>query len=363
MSEPKTAPRARHLIVALICAAGTILALMGFNWIVDPYGIRPADSFLRLRLKSRRAIEKNEYLHKAYALCHERPETIYLGNSRVCVGLPADDFRWKSRVYNAGITSAEPEQILAYLRHALCLGSVRRVVIGLDAVTFVGPHHPPPTFDREILLQRAGDTMEPALVSPGIFSMTAVVDSAKTLLRQSQPEKVAYFRGVRDPDAMRSQIKGDSAWASRRVLEIGQRLLRTAAASDLKVDEARYEHAREIAELCRQHRVELIVFFLPIHEAYRALIAAEGLAPRVDQAKQKVSAIFREANLPGFILRDFSGALPQTADTNPEAVGSKIWSWWWEVSHFRTNLGELILDDLTSASSAANSPERKLQPN
>src|SRR5258708_36317283 len=122
--------------IVLAAAAGTVLLLVGINLAVDPYGVRATHAFLKLPLKSRKSIEKNEYLHKAYALEEERPETVYFGNSRVCVGLPADDALWKSKTFNCGLTAAQPEEIVAYLRHALSVGGVKRAVVGLDALTF-----------------------------------------------------------------------------------------------------------------------------------------------------------------------------------------------------------------------------------
>ena len=322
---------------------------------VDPYSVRPANAWLKLRLKSRKSIEKNEYLHKAYAIASERPETVYLGSSRVCLGLPADDELWGSRTYNCGLTAAEPEEVLAYLRHALSLGGVKRVVFGMDGLGFLGTHVPPPTFDAGLLLTKPGQRMRPAFVSPGIFSMGTVGDSVKTLVRQRYPDQVTYAKGVRDPDGIRRDIHGDSEWAAGKVLAILQGQLTRIAAHDPATDFRRVDYARAMAALCKEQKVEVVVLFLPIHQRYLELVEAKGLLPRVDAVKEQVKAVFQNAGLSSVAIYDFSEGQPHARDTSFEAPGSKTWKWWWEVSHFRAEFGGELIEQM-AAESRAKSP-------
>ncbi len=344
----------RSFLIVLAAAAATVLLLVGFNLVVDPYSVRPADAFLRLRLKSRKSIEKNEYLHKAYAVANARPETVYLGSSRVCLGLPADDELWGSRTYNCGLTAAEPEEVLAYLRHALALGGVKRVVFGMDGLSYLGTHVPPPTFDPTLLLTKPGQRMRPAFASSGIFSMGAVGDSFKTLVRQRYPDRVTYAKGVRDPDGIRRDINGDSEWAAGKVLDILQGQLTRIAAHDPTTDFRRVDYARAMAALCKEQKVEVVVLFLPIHQRYLEAIEAKGLLPRVDAVKEQVKAVFQKAGLSSVAIYDFSENQPHSRDTSFEAPGSKTWKWWWEVSHFRAEFGRELIQQMAAESRASN---------
>jgi hypothetical protein len=342
----------RSFIIVLAAAAGTVLLLVGFNLVVDPYSVRPSDAFLKLRLKSRKSIEKNEYLHKAYAIASERPETVYLGSSRVCLGLPADDELWGSRTYNCGLTAAEPEEVLAYLRHALSLGGVKRVVFGIDGFNYLGPHVPPPTFDPALLLTRPGQHMRPAFASPGIFSMGAVGDSVKTLIRQRNSDQVTYPKGVRDPDGIRRDIKGDSEWAAQKLLDVLRGQLTRLAAQDPATDVLRLDYARAMAALCKEQNVEVVVVFLPIHQRYLELVETKGVLPRVDAVKEQVKAIFQNAGLRSVAVYDFSKGQPHALDTTPEEPGSGVWKWWWEVSHFRAEFGRELIEQMAAGARA-----------
>lgn len=340
----------RAFLTVLAAAAVTVVLLVGFNLVVDPYAVRAPDAFLRLHLKSRKSIEKNEYLHKAYAIAHARPETVYLGSSRVCVGLPADEDLWGGRTYNCGLTAAEPEEVLAYLRHALALGGVKRVVFGFDGWSYLGTHVPPPTFDPALLLTKPGQYMRPAFASPGIFSMGAVGDSLKTLIRQRHPDLVSYPKGVRDHDGIRRDIKGDSEWASVKLAEVLRGNLARWSALDPATDQRRLEYARSMAALCKKQQVEVVIIFLPIHQRYLELIEAKGMLPRIDAVNQQVKAIFRDAGLASVAIHDFSKNQPQARDTSFEEPGSKTWKWWWEISHFRTEFGRELLQQVAAGS-------------
>lgn len=342
----------RSFLIVLAAAAGTVLLLVGFNLVVDPYSVRPADAFLRLRLKSRKSIEKNEYLHKAYAVANARAETVYFGSSRVCLGLPADDELWGSRTYNCGLTAAEPEEVLAYLRHALALGGVKRVVFGMDGLSYLGTQVPPPTFDPALLLTKPGQRMRPAFASPGIFSMGAVGDSLKTLVRQRYPDQITYAKGVRDPDGIRRDINGDSEWAAGKVLDILQGQLTRIAAHDPATDALRIDYARAMAALCKERKVEVVVLFLPIHQRYLEAIEAKGLLPRVEAVKEQVKAAFQDAGLSSIAIYDFSKDQPHSLDMSFEEPGSKTWKWWWEASHFRAEFGRELIQQMAAESRA-----------
>jgi len=298
--------RRRRNLRAVGIAAAIVLLLAGLNLVVDPYDLRAADAFLKLPLRSRQSIPKNEYLHKAYALAYQRPETVYFGNSRVSIGLPADNDLWKSKTYNCGLIAAQPEEMLAYLRHALLVGSVKRVVLGFDAVNFLGPHRELPMFDASVLLSPANARMRPAISSPAFFSVEAVSDSMKTLLRQIGTNVVTYREGVYDEDAMRAEINNDSEGVSQQILEVARRELRQLAVLDPRSDGIRVECAREMAALCREHGVEVIVVFLPNHHTFDELLDAEGLRERVQNVQDQVGAAFEDAHLPFLAVHDFS---------------------------------------------------------
>ncbi len=335
----------RHLR-ALGLAAGVVMALAGLNLVVDPYDLRAPDAFLKLPLRSRQSIPRSEYWHKAYALAYHRPETVYFGNSRVSIGMPANEELWKSKTYNCGLTAAQPEEMLAYLRHALFVGGVKRVVLAFDAVDFLGPHIEPPMFDASVLLTSPNTRMRPVFLSPIFFSPGMLCDSLKTLVRQVGNNVVTYREGVHDEDAMRAEIKGDSEDASERILTVARHQLSYFAALDPQDDGIRVKVAREMAALCRKQGVEVVVVFLPYHPAINELIEADGLRERIQNVQDQVRTVFEEAHLPLLTVHDFSQDQSHALDSQLEKEGSKVWKWWWEVSHFRAVFGHEIVEQM-----------------
>src|ERR1700732_2600713 len=109
-----------------------------FNLFVDPYGVWGMPALQHLTA-ARPAEKDNEMLFKAVDLGRGQFTDLFIGSSRVDLGLDPDSPALQGgRAYNLGLVGGALRPTLQYLRHALYLEpSIKRGVLG---VVF-GPLH------------------------------------------------------------------------------------------------------------------------------------------------------------------------------------------------------------------------------
>jgi hypothetical protein len=326
------------LVAAAVITFGIAITL---NCVVDPFGVLPESFPGKSALIRRPCLSSNEYLHKAYAMKHGLPRTLFLGSSRVCVGLPATHPSLEPPVYNGGLTAAGPREILAYLRHAVELGSVREVFIGLDRWCLVGARKSPASFDPDILLSAERRQMPQWWTSPAILSLNTTWKSLLTLAGQAGPSMI-YPQGVREGGVMRERIGGRSWRASVSLLS--KRNADGEGGGASPGDETGYGMLVEMIRLCRSHGIRLHLFTNPINGIeLEETLATGGWCALVEWKRLILRAIDEAA--PGedggfWDFATFHSAAYELAET-PSAEGE--WSLWWELSHYKAELGDHML--------------------
>lgn len=332
------------------------------NWIVDPYDVYRVFSFNMLGNKP--VAIKNTRLHKSYLVSHLRPRTIALGSSRVIGGIDPEHPGWNPSlrpVYNLGIPSACMDEMLRYFKIALDCNKVEQVVVGLDFYMF-NVHQMAAIRRMHLDQQEWGPSLDSAgsFYAHTLLTTTSFLASYDTL-RSQDP--------IRHPSFM---ANGQMVWTSdlRRARKYGQRVrfresegvflgdvLRPEpdhrfAFFDPSSGKSAFEYFRRFLRLALQNNVDLKLFICPVHARHLEVIIQAGLWQQFEQWKRELVLIIEQETLKApvsdpFFLWDFSGYNPITTEPVPPLGDTDtLMAYYWDSSHFKNDVGNLILDRL-----------------
>lgn len=321
-------------------SASVVGAVGALNYVVDPYLTHQWDTPPVQQLRPVR--ERLGAWAKTYALARYRPQVVYVGNSRTEVGLPAQSALFGGRsVFNAGLSGATMGEAGMMARHAAQVSRLHTLVWGLDAPSFsleVGNTE----LDEALLADGGGYLARRALLN---VKRAVSVDMTQDSLRQLSGGRegvcrssLAYF-GQRDSACLEhrfAQKGGTAAAVLPRLGEFVRGEGPTAAALTAF-------HAR-LAELCGAGaRVRLYVN--PTHALMQDALYWSGKwdAMEIWLETLALAADRRRAAGCDITLHDFSGYNSVTTEAVPQASGRKDMAYYWEPSHYRDNVGRMIL--------------------
>jgi hypothetical protein len=337
--------------VLLLCASSAlVIATVGIvNYQVDPYLTHQWNTSRLRQLQPGR--EKLGAWGKTYALAKLKPAVVYVGNSRTELGLPARSALFAGKdVFNAALSGASLGDAVAMVEHANAVGKLETVVWGIDAPSFsleIGNTD----FDRDLvasdrfyLARRALLDMKRALT----IDMT--MDSVRLLRGVS--ERSCYsslaFHGQRDEACVRDRI--DSLGGTAGVIVPRTReYVRGAGPSG----EALRALDRSIGGLCRSGaRVRL--YINPTHAMTADALYHIGKWPAMQAWQGRLADMAEGHRRAGCDARvfDFSGFNSITTEAIPQASRQAGMTYFWETSHYRVNVGRMILSRMFGGAEA-----------
>ena len=332
------------------CAAGALLLVSTVNYQVDPYLLHQWDSPLLQRLQPTR--EKLSVWGKTYAVARYRPAVVYIGNSRTEMGLPAgvrELFDGKT-VFNSAVSGASIGDAMLLARHAARVSHVDTMVWGIDA----------PSFSME----QGSAGIEPGLTDegPAFFARRALlnvkrgltVDMTQDTLRLLQGNfgsvclSSLALHGQRDHRCFSDRIKGWGGTAPAmvpRLQEFGDGAGPTPDA--LQAFDA------TVGKLCRDG-TRLRLYINPTHAMTMDVLYWRGKWPAMEQWHADITRLAERHRAQGCDLRlvDFSGFNSITSEAIPQFGGAREMRYYWEASHYRDNVGRMILSRLFGGDSA-----------
>jgi hypothetical protein len=377
-SQAQHSPIRRYPLIALATAIAVALLVGGFNLVVDPFG-----TFRLVEIDGVNAakpeIATRVRLAKAYDVRRLRPTAIVLGTSRSHLALRMSHPGWGVPAglrYNLAFDGATPHEMFAYLQHAEAVTPLRQVVLGLDTWHLTGgPDEVRPDFDPT-LLYRPHDLLSAIRVRLAdlrlLLSWDSAAASVRTLLAQRDAEPSwlapdgqrlgevffrragemfhdaspeAYFRAI---DRQEIGFKTEPAPRNRP-----RSSPRDAASQELTA----LDYVAKIVAFCRDEDIDLRIFITPAH-AHQLEIGTEiGETLAVEAGKRRLVAILAEdaARHPGaspFPLIDFSGYSAITTEPVPPSGSREEMANYWDSSHFKERIGDLVLNRLLGVSDA-----------
>jgi hypothetical protein len=308
----------------LLAVFGLLAIIAAINWLMDPTGLFGAPLVSGLnQVKS----PGNDRFFKPLAVELLQPRTVFVGTSRVSVGLDPHDLPGDN-AYNLGLLGSATAEHIAFARYAIDEAPVERLVFGLDFASFVSPSEFSSSFRLAILGRFAFWRALPDL----LISQGELLQSRVTFTQSRRHEKPRY---AGDGMLIAANEKSDGSTETQRILR--------------KVDEyARFYHwasgpERALAEFDDflaqvPPRVAVFVYVTPAHAALYEALTPSGLEPAYRSWLQRVTAICAAHRVP---LWDFNGYNRIT--TLPFAGSAADFI---DGAHTTPQIGRLILDTL-----------------
>lgn len=328
--------------VAIFCGAsllvlGTVTTL---NYRIDPYLIHQWDSPHLQRLLPGR--EKLSPWGKTYALARFQPQVLYAGNSRTELGLPVQTPLFEGRrVFNAALSGASLADAAAMVRHAAAVSRLDTVVWGIDAPSFsmeIGNTD----FDRELVAADRHYFLRRGLINlKRAVSIDMTLDSISVLRgtfgRVCLSSLATY--GQRDGRCVHDRIAslgGTSAAILPRVRDFARGAGPTT--------EAMQELASSASALCLAG-TRLRLYINPTHAMTIDALFWAGKWTAMERWQGQLTALGEQLRRRGCDARvfDFSGFNAVTTEAPPQVSGRAQMLNYWETSHYRENVGRMIL--------------------
>jgi hypothetical protein len=352
-------PPNRYLLFLLATVLLGLGMIGGFNAWVDPLEL--------VSSSGAHGLDPNKPLVNTYARmskpavdCRLEPSFVILGTSRSQHAL---DPEWPGLAalgyhgFNLAFPGASIYEMRRAFENAAACGSLRGALIELDFLAF-GAHVPnAPDFEDDLFRHKRGDWLRPSLeVLRLLTSLDMTKESIHTL--QIRPSASEFEPDGRENDVIferRVQTWGGVRGAFRRSERAqyvepilshpgGQRpSFRFADGSPNTAD------LGAILAVARRNHVRLWFFFAPVHARQLEIFRALGLWPQFEDWKATlVRFTYAQGQRLAFPeppeVWDFSGYSSVTTENVPALGDSKSrMTGYWESSHIRKHLGDLML--------------------
>ncbi len=342
-----------------------VISSASFNWVMNPYGIFNSPKIEKIN-KLKPEFFTHLRLAKAWAVYKQKPDGIILGTSRSEFGLDPNHPGWNVKsVYNLGLSGANMYEVLRYFQHVHTIKTQKQVVLSVDFFMFniFASNHA--DFEESNL------AMNPKFSSANKFftliSIDTIWSSIKTLFKQTEAEFAYlsngqlhwtnYIRTVRKQGGHRQffllteEEHMNNTWFNKPQKQY--------SFVHPKTGESTLKYFSSFLEIAYRDNVDLRIFISPSHARLWEALYSVGLWPQFEQWKREMVRINAEqAHKYGktpFQLWDFSGYNSFTTEEVPSLGDIKTeMKWYWEASHYKKTLGDLVLDRIFGERIIAN---------
>ena len=346
----------RYLAVMGLTTALLLGGLALFNWAVDPYGIYP-ETLVSGRNDHKPGQRGHDRMVKAHVIDQLHPDALLLGTSRVQYGFDGNDPALRphaERPYNAALLGSNVYLALRYLQHAQAQAPVRLAIVGLDSLMF--DIHDGDTLrdfsEARLAVDAAGrptKALLPVDLATTLLSYDALRLSLRSIRQQDSIISDLLPSGQRSPLALARLFASQGSLAARMrgvegtyLRDFGQAHFRDKAGGSFALNDLRH-----LVAFARAQGIALKLFLPPAHARMNEVIRLAGRESEVTQLKRALVAEIATAAEgggpgPAVELWDFSDANAYTTETVPTAATAEL-RWYFETTHFRPELGHLIL--------------------
>lgn len=344
-----------HWISSLAALAALVVLV---NIVVDPY-----DVFGTPRIARFNAIKPNARDHsmltKTYQLDRVHPATVVIGSSVVYLGIDAFSPAWPATmrpIYNYGIPGGNSAWTsLRMLQEAVNAGGVRDAIVFLDFQNFFVDLRPTTEVTEEERrfrftadgrsnpyrpLQEAKDMVLAAATMPALIdSITTVLEQRRGSVLNMAPDgssTEADFVNAARADGMHDLFAQKDSVEAERVDRIADSVLGWQGPLP------NLDSVSQMIRFAQARGVKLTLVLAPRHADALEIYWHAGLWPKVEQLKAQLAGLV--ANQGGVTLWDFLDYSSFTTEAVPPSGDRRTPTrWFWEPTHFKKQLGEVMI--------------------
>lgn len=320
----------RFNLFLLIATLSSILGIGIINLVIDPYGVtdNPKISFLN-RLKPKQI--KHVRLFKAINVNRIKPKTVFLGSSRVDLGLdPSHPALEKLQpAYNLALVGPNMYEVRRYFEHLLVNPNhPKTIVLGIDFFMFNKYKNNAGDFEESRLGRQSINNED--FVNTAL-SIDALNSSIETIQFNMQPGSSSLYQ----ENGMRYlHLPPAGTSTESKFHKMTNRLLNTRGYyQEYLISQEYLADFQQIVVLCREKNIDLKVFISPMHASLIDGIREAGLWSDFENWKREITTITP--------VWDFSGYNSITT----EPIGQDMKNYL-DSSHYSSKVGDLILNRL-----------------
>ena len=367
--------------IALLTTLLILSGVIGFNAIVDPYGMYRLVNIEGFN-RHKPAIYNRVRLAKAYEVRHFKPRTVILGTSRTHLGIRPSHPAWPADglpVYNLAFDGATTKEMYAYLRHAQAVRPLRRVLLGLDTYHLTdAPGAVRPGFDPQLLFTDRSWWSRSRVFLAGLkllISYDTLSESIATLRAQrlNLPEWFAadgqrlgeiFFHEFEDhyrtlgprgyfEEIDEQEVRYKLEWRIPTKSEHNAKQSPDALPDPV----TSLDYIQRIIAFCRAHDIALILYITPAHAHQLEIAVVTGEWPAIENGKRALVKMLaddasKHPDRSPIPLYDFSSYNSITTEDLPPPGSREEMKYYWESSHFKEVVGDLVLNRILNAGRA-----------
>lgn len=339
----------RLLLVTAIC---TVLLVLLINRLIDPIGLYEGPSIEGVNA-NKPAFEKHLRLGKAEAVRRSRASTVVLGTSRTEFGVDPEHPGYRVRpVYNLGLSASNIYESYRFLMHAHTINPLTEVVLSLNFHMFNSFHREPLNLDTLGLEVSSNGVRENNHWIDNVLKLGTVdmlFSSIETVRKQS--ESAHYLpNGMREATNIAVNIKNEGGHRGafqKNEMSYFNGIYKNFTFAHNRRDMLDYFSL--LLKFVHQNQIVLHIYIHPSHARQLETKAATGLWPLYEEWKRHLVQIneieAQRLGKPPFPLWDFSGYNSLTTEPVPSMGDTQTqMQWYWESSHYKKELGDLVLD-------------------
>lgn len=312
-----------------------------FNYIIDPYGLYKTNFFLNKPIDATQA--RVVKLFKAKDI---EPVSIVVGTSRADLGIDPDHIYFKKPSYNLSIAGASLYEIKYYIKEMILEGNVKDILLVLDWRMFNDLLKKVPEFETYF------DNFNPYRY---IINTQTLKDSYATL-KNRNIQSMYLKNGLLSSNGMSNHVKSSGGHLS--LMKKEEKFYYSIFPNDnnmyISTKQDSFDDFIEILELSYSNNIKLDIIFGPSHirqwEAFSYYHDIEKWYRWKKDIVLSVEKIAKEQNKIPFRVMDFSVYHEITSEEVPSSPEISM-QYYWESSHYKKELGDIVLDRLLDISS------------
>ncbi|NND66863.1 MAG: hypothetical protein HKN19_04670 [Halioglobus sp.] len=360
----------QYLIRTVVASLAVIAVVVACNWLVDPYGITGAPRVAGVNA-SKVDINQHVRLLKKYQPMFAEYDTLIVGKSRVGMGINPEHacfLKKGSEVYNIGVPGAELSTQIAYALNVIYQQDIREVYLSVDFTDFIDTDPSRPAYSDDLFTKGEGDFqyLPSGERNPdywqvvfgdylkALFSVDSLFSSIKTIATQGDGAADRTERGFNPGNDFHSMVAVEGAhslFAQKReelARKYGRPWYFRAADGSLPEQFALLE---QFLDILRARNISVTLFVNPLHESFWSMLREEGHLEYYDDWSSTLLKALRARDDERLQFWDFAVESQYIHETvPPPADRSGPLQWFWEPSHYRRELGDLMLDSMLSGS-------------
>ncbi|WP_163836283.1 hypothetical protein [Spartinivicinus ruber] len=365
---------AKQYLSRLLWSGGCLaLVIAMFNWFIDPYLMFSSP---RISGFNYYKADINNYVRitKAYQPVRMSMDTLIVGNSRVEMGFdPNHQCFNKHSVYNLAIPGAGIKMQLHYALNQIYQKNIKKIYIGVDFTDFLIDQKDYENQQKNINLNiikrmkynENGKKNEKYQWQyfidsyQSLLTLNALNSSFKTILQQNSNASNRKDNGFNPAQDYLTVINEEGAIAlfSQKLPELSARLSRPKYLFDSAGNRSTdFDELENFIQIAKQKQISVKLFTNPFHNDYWKLINKYKLNNKYQQWLKILTDILETSKHPRLEFWDFASDR-RFSNEQPTKTKGKALKWFWEPSHYRKSLGDIMLNVMNQSDCNATSKQ------